>query len=113
MFVFDLWLTLPLVLCALPQTAFVLLYGVPRLGAGEWWGDYVGRALFFKSATLAVLLDVLAARLAYLAVDAQDVTVKAMPPAAAIDGVFSVLYWLIFASICYQLAALVHERATH
>lgn len=113
MFVFDVWLLLPLMLSAFPQTAFVLLYGMPVFGAGEWWRDYVGRALFFKALTLGLLLDVLAVRLLYLMATAADVQVRVSPPAAAIDLLFSVLYWGIFAAICYQLWALIRERSNH
>ena len=110
MFVFDVWLTLPLLLSALPQTAFVLIFACPWFGAGEWWRDRVGRALFFKSLTLAAVFDVLLARIAYLMAQAGNVTVKTSPPAAAIEWVFAALYWLIFAGVVYQLAALVRER---
>ena len=111
-FVFDVWLLLPLMLSALPQTAFVLLYGIPWLGAGEWWRDFVGRALFFKSLTLALLLDVLTARLLYLMTQAASVDVKWVPPEGSFDRLFVVLYWAIFASICYQLWALVRQRTS-
>lgn len=113
MFVFDVWLLLPLMLAALPQSAFVLLYSVPAFGAGEWWRVYVGRALFFKALTLGLLLDVLAVRLLYLMWQADALTVNVEPPAAAIDLVFAVLYWGIFAAICYQLWALIRERSSH
>lgn len=111
MFVFDVWLTLPLLLSALPQTAFVLIFSLRVFGAGEWWRDRVGRALFFKSLTLAAVLDVLLARVLYLMAQAGDVSLKTAPPTAAIEWVFSALYWLIFAGIVYQLGALVSERA--
>lgn len=111
-FIFDVWLLLPLMLSAVPQTAFVLLYSVPVLGAGEWWRDYVGRALFFKALTLGLLLDVLAVRLLYLMGQAADLSVNVSPPEGGFDRLFSVLYWGIFAAICYQLWALVRERSS-
>lgn len=110
MFVFEIWVTLPLVLSAVPQSAFVLLYGLPCLGAGEWWRDPVGRALFFKSLTLAALLDTVAARIIYQAVEAEDVVVVTAFPTAGIDRFGALLYWGIFAAIVYQLVVLIRQR---
>lgn len=110
MYVFQIWVTLPFILAALPQTAFVVLYGLPALGAGEWWREPVGRALFFKSVTLAALLDTLAIRLTYHVVTADDVQWWFAPPTRAIDRFGAILYWLIFAAVVYQLVVLVRQR---
>lgn len=41
-----------LIWAAVVQTMFVIIYGTRR-----WWASQVGKALFLKSATLALLLD--------------------------------------------------------
>lgn len=107
---FEVWVTLPFILAALPQTAFVAIYGLPLLGAGEWWREPVGRALFFKSLTLAALLDTLAIRLTYHIVNDSHVVWRFDLPTHAIDRFGAILYWLIFAAVVYQLVVLVRQR---
>lgn len=52
----DFWKLLPLLLAAPTQLGFTLVYSLPFLGAGEWWRDFVGRALFVKAASLSFVL---------------------------------------------------------
>lgn len=48
----DQWANVMLVLCALGQTLFVLLYLT-----FPWWRSFLGRALFYGTATFALLID--------------------------------------------------------
>lgn len=105
--VVEFWSLAPLLMAALPQTAFVLLYGVPWLGAGEWWSDRVGRALFLKAASLAVVLDLLLAHVLSLGI----VGFSFAAPMGGFTIAETVGYWTVFGAVVYQLAALVIERA--
>lgn len=87
----DDWRHLSWIVGAVGQTAFVLLYAVV-----PWWRDYVGRALFFKSLGLMVLLDV--------------TVIDILIDYAAEDAVTVGLYWLVVVGICWQLGALVRQR---
>ena len=46
---FDLWLYIGLAITLPSQILFILLYSIPKFGAGPWWKDIVGRALFYRS----------------------------------------------------------------
>lgn len=76
---------------AVAQTAFVILYGM-----APWWRDFVGRALFIKSLTLAVLID--------------TAVVDSFLPKGIGLTYFVVLYWLVVMGICWQFVALVRQR---
>lgn len=107
---FEVWVLLPLVLAAPPQVVFVLLYGLPWLGAGQWWRDDVGRALFFKSATFALVLSTLAVRITHNVATSPYVQISWGAPDRWVDWLGAVLYWLAFFAICYQLKVLVRRR---
>lgn len=49
----DLWRTVFITAAAVGQTFFVLLYVT-----FPWWRSFLGRALFIKAITFAILLDV-------------------------------------------------------
>lgn len=103
------WRDLPVAFAAIPQTLFLLLYSLPMFGAGPWWRDFTGRALFLKALTLALLLDT--ATLGYVAgLLAGAELVYGWPADNAIDAAIVVLYWLVAAAITYQFAALVRSR---
>lgn len=85
-----------LVLAAVPQTLFVLYYGLPCLGGGAWWRDRVGRALFVKAASLAVLLDLFALWL--------------LLPGYWFEVAATICYFGILAACTYQFVALIRER---
>ena len=110
MYVFEVWVVLPLALAALPQTVFVLLYSLPQFGAPRWWRDDVGRALAFKSLTFALVLDTLAIRIIHSTVTADELAVRFAPPSRWVDWLGSALYWLALFAICYQLWVLVKRR---
>lgn len=88
----DQWRHLSWLVGAPAQTLFVILYGI-----APWWRDFVGRALFFKSLTLMVLLDTVVLSI-----------ICNIP-----DGVIVGLYWLVVAGILYQLGALIRQRLHH
>lgn len=110
MLVFQVWLTLPFLLAALPQTVFVIVFATPRFGAGQWWRDPVGKALFLKSLTLAAVFDVLAARVIYVITQSDNVVIVTSFPEAGIERTFGFLYWAVFAAVVYQLAVLIRQR---
>lgn len=78
-----------LVVGAVAQTLFVLIYG-----SRPWYRVRVGRALFFKSAALAVVLDL-------------SVTNALVPPYRFQEQVGTVVIVLITVTILYQLVALL------
>ena len=90
------WSTLPLLLASVPQTVFVLLYSVRPFGAGDWWRDRVGRALFIKAAALAIVLDLFTA---WVLFRGDWIRVPLI-----------VGYWLVCAGVFYQCAALIRSR---
>lgn len=73
------------------QTAFILVYG-----AGPWRYDFIGQALFFKSASLAVVLDVTLLNY-YVTYDWQH-------------QVSACLMCTVALAIVYQFAALMVQR---
>ena len=105
----DVWRNLPIVASAIPQTLFALIYSLPMLGAGEWWRTFVGRALFFKSLTLAALVDFVTLAIVTRAVRGAtwnwSVTEYTIEDRVVITG-----YWAVLATIIYQLWALIQER---
>lgn len=107
--ILHMWRDLPIILAAPAQTTFVLLYTLRRFGAGQWWRDFTGRALAFKSASLMLVID--AATLGYLSsyLKGADVT-WATDATTGLDLIVVVCYWLVAAAIYYQLLALIHER---
>lgn len=104
----HMWRDLPIIVAAPAQTLFVLLYTLRPLGAGQWWGDFVGRALAFKSATLMLVIDF--AVLGYLSSWLEGAQVTWRSDAHGLDLAVVIGYWLVAAAIYYQLVALVYER---
>jgi hypothetical protein len=85
------WGLTALWIAAVVQTCFVVTYGL-----SPWWRHFVGRALFSKSASLAIILWLTVVN-HYLTYDYQlQVSVVAT--------------WVVTASICFQFAALVAQR---
>lgn len=103
-----MWRDLPVMIAAPVQTLFVVLYTLPVFGAGQWWRDFVGRALAFKSMALMLLVD--AATLGYISVWAHGGDLSWSRDARGIDLAVEILYWVVAAAICYQLGALISER---
>ena len=100
------WTLAPLLAAAVPQTVFVLLYALPPLGAGEWWADRVGRALCVKSTALALVLDLLAARV--LCHGWPGWSFEA--PVDALAAAETAGYWLVLVGVVYQLVVLLRQR---
>ena len=100
------WTLAPLLLAAAPQTVFVLVYALRPLGAGEWWRDRVGRALCVKSTALALVLDLLAARV--LSHGWPGWTFAA--PEDALATAETAGYWLVLVGVTYQLGVLLRQR---
>lgn len=104
----HLWRDLPVLLAAAPQTAFLLIYSLPSLGAGQWWRDFTGRALFLKALTLALLID-------FAALGTVGQLLRGQPirygwPEHGINACVVIGYWLVMAAIVYQLVALLVVR---
>lgn len=88
------WETLALIalwVATVGQVGFVVVYG-----AGPWWRDFVGRALFFKSASLALVLAVTLLNW-YVTYPGQL-------------AVGAVLMCVVAAAIVYQFGALLWQR---
>lgn len=107
---FEFWRLLPLILIAPAQTAFVIIYASRRLGAGDWWAENVGRALFFKSATLAALVDIICVFFAYNWYTGVYTGVDWTYADNFVFGMIVTGYWLVAAAVYYQLWALVKNR---
>lgn len=84
------WQTAAIAVGGVAETMFVILYGI-----APWWRDFVGRAMFAKSLTLMVLIDL-------AIVDALIVPLSAL--------VFAILYWAVAVGIVWQLGALIRQR---
>lgn len=107
---FEFWRLLPLILIAPAQTAFVIIYASRRLGAGDWWAESVGRALFFKSATLAALVNIIVCVLALNWYNGLYTGINWTYAESPIFGVLVTGYWLIAWAVYYQLWALIKNR---
>lgn len=90
----DFWRTAGIAMAAIGQTAFVLLYLT-----FPWWEKFLGRALFFKAVTFALLVDI-AVLGRVLDWDFEDVT-------------FVVLYWITALGIWAQFVAFLRVRLQH
>lgn len=104
--ILNFWTTAPLLLAAVPQTAFVLIYALRPLGAGQWWRDRVGRALFHKGMALAIVLDLFLAYVLTTGVRA----VSFAAPSGWFEVCETVGYWYVCGAVIYQCAALVRAR---
>lgn len=89
----DFWRQSAVLVAAVGQTLFIVIYGFVR-----WWKDYVGRALFFKSATLAIFLDT------------TSVYILIKRAGYDTDLVVAVLYWLVAIACWVQLMALLRVK---
>lgn len=93
----DGWERLALIcviVSAVAQTTFILIYGTRK-----WYLVRVGRAIFFKSAALALLLDL-------------SVVNTFVPPYRYQEQVSAVAIVAIMVTILYQLAALLLSPRT-
>ncbi len=107
---FEFWRLFPLILAAPAQTAFVIIYASRRLGAGDWWADLVGRALFFKSATLATLVDIICCVFLYNYLTGEYTGIQWEYAKSPIFGILVTGYWIVAAAVYYQLYALIKNR---
>lgn len=87
----DTWRTVTLASMAFGQTAFVILYLT-----FPWWRTFLGRALFYKALTLAILLDFGFAARYYDFIRS--------------DKLFVVLYILLAGGIWWQFFAFLHVK---
>ncbi len=105
----EIWRYLPIILTAPAQIVFVFVYASKRLGAGDWWRDIVGRALFLKSATLALLLGTAVISYANHWIEGRFTTVS-WGAESKLDVAVMITYWLVCLAIYYQLAVLIKKR---
>lgn len=87
----DFWRTFGIVAAAIGQTAFALLYVT-----FPWWRNFLGRALFFKGASFAIVLDVQ--------------VIGRMKDWAHEDVTFVVLYCLLAVAIWVQTFTFLRVR---
>lgn len=109
---FEFWRYAPVILCAPAQTAFVLIYSIRGFGAGKWWRDYIGRALFIKSVTLDLLI--VSATIAYAYNWANGVYTSITFDTDRYwkdwESLVIIGYWLVLFGVYYQLYALIRQR---
>jgi ABC-type sugar transport system permease subunit len=87
----EFWRTVTIIIAALGQTMFVLLYMT-----FPWWEEFLGRALFFKACALGLLVDVAVAGRIW------DWTYE--------DETFVVLYAILATGIIAQFVAFLRVR---
>lgn len=104
----DFWRELPLFLSFPAQFIFVLIYAVPALGAGMWWKDFVGRALFVKSLSLAFVLGVSMLRNILEIIHHPDISFVWDQPIGEL--IVTMGFWLVMVAIYYQLVAIIKLR---
>lgn len=109
---FEFWRYTPLILSALGQTVFLLFYALPRLGAGPWWTDPVGRAIFIKSSTLDLLLITLL--LSFISRwtngEYSNISFHVTKYEGNLEYLIILGYWAVTFGVFYQMAALLHQR---
>lgn len=104
----SFWIILPILLAVPAQTYFLILYSVRSLGAGVWWKDSVGRALFLKScaitfAGLAILHEAI--------YDVDHGSVVSFSGDLSIpDLVITTGYWAVCVAVYYQMIVLIRLR---
>lgn len=104
----DFWRELPLFISFPAQVAFLLIYALPALGAGMWWKDFVGRALFFKSLSLAFVLAISAFRNVVEIVNHPHISFAWDQPFSEL--IITIGFWLVALAIIYQLVAIIKLR---
>lgn len=109
---FEFWRLSPLLLSAIGQTIFLAFYGLPALGAGKWWKDPVGRAIFIKSSTLALLLDSIVLSFISKWIDGEwsGISFHITKYDGNLDYLILVGYWAVCFGVYYQMVALIRQR---
>lgn len=109
---FEIVRMVPLILSAIGQLIFVVVYALPSLGAGKWWKSQTGRALFIKSSTLALLL--LSLCLSFLSrwVNGEytGITWQITKYEGNLEYLIVFGYWAVAFGVYYQMWALVRQR---
>lgn len=106
----DFWRELPLFISFPAQLAFVLIYALPVLGAGMWWRDFVGRALFVKSLALTFVLAVSVARNLLEIINHPMISFSSPFDQAPIEMLVTIGFWMVMFAIVYQLMAIIKLR---
>jgi len=87
----EFWRSAGIIVTALGQTTFILLYAT-----FPWWRSLIGRALFLKGLSFAVLLDVAVAGRLF--------------DWGGEDAWFVVLYWVVGVGVWYQTITFLWVR---
>lgn len=106
----DFWRELPIFISFPAQLAFVLIYALPILGAGMWWKDFVGRALFVKSMALTFVLGISVARNLLEIVNSPSISFDSPFSQVPVEILVTVGFWMVMLAIVYQLLAIVKLR---
>lgn len=109
---FQFWTNVPIILCAPAQLLFVLLYSLRAFGAGEWWKDFVGRALFIKSVALAYVFVASTWTITSVYLDGlySGISFDVTDYRAHWAWLIVIGYWLVLFAVYYQLFALIKQR---
>lgn len=106
----DFWREFPIFISFPAQLAFVLIYALPMFGAGMWWKDFVGRALFVKSLALAFVLGIAFGRNSLEILNNPNISFKSPFDQIPIEILVTAGFWLVMLSIIYQLIAIIKLR---
>jgi hypothetical protein len=113
MFLFEFWRSSAIIV-AIPSTViFLLIYVIPHLGAGQWYRDYVGRALAFSAGSLALITTLFGALflIHYLHGDYTGIDWNLASDAASSIGIFiNISLWSYAFATYVQLYALIKNR---
>ena len=102
------WNILPVLLGVPAQLAFTILFSVRVFGAGEWWRDPVGRALFIKSLSVSLVAVMLLFEFFYRVDHGAQLSFGWK--LSIVNIMLTSAYWTASIAIYYQLIVLIRIR---
>ena len=102
------WNILPILLGVPAQIVFTILFSVRMFGAGDWWRDPVGRALFIKSLSIALVAVMLLFEFFYRVDHGAQLSFGWN--LSIVDIMLSSAYWTAAIAVYYQLIVLIKIR---
>lgn len=103
-----IWRDIPVTIAFVSQLLFLLIFSIPKLGAGQWWRDFVGRALFIKTLSLTFLLFIFTLGVIYRAT--HEVDTGWIRYSTPLDPLINIGCWGIALASVLQLFTLVWTR---
>ena len=109
---FEFFRAFPIILAAIFQVIFVIIYASPWFGARGWWAHPIGRTIFIKALAMAVLLVSMCS--VYLIRGSvgrySEVAFDLEHTLANYEGFVVVAYYFVCFAVFYQLMSIVRER---